>query len=28
MEMIEDVFPKNAISGLRYTEAGMKTVNQ
>ena len=28
MEMIEDVFPKDAISGLRYTEAGMKTVNQ
>ena len=24
---IEEVFPKNAASGLRYTEAGMKTVN-
>lgn len=27
LEEIEEVFPKNAASGLRYTEAGMKTVN-
>ena len=27
LEQIEQVFPKNAASGLRYTEAGMKTVN-
>ncbi|HZW71855.1 MAG TPA: aldo/keto reductase, partial [Hanamia sp.] len=24
---IEQVFPENAASGLRYTEAGMKTLN-
>lgn len=28
LERIEEVFPKNAASGMRYTEAGMKTVNQ
>lgn len=28
LEQIEAVFPKNAASGMRYTEAGMKTVNQ
>ncbi|MDP4283144.1 MAG: aldo/keto reductase [Bacteroidota bacterium] len=28
LEMIEEVFPKNAASGLRYTEAGMKSVNR
>lgn len=27
LKQIEDVFPKNAAAGLRYTEAGMKTVN-
>jgi aryl-alcohol dehydrogenase-like predicted oxidoreductase len=27
LQEIEDVFPKNAASGPRYTEAGMKTVN-
>jgi len=27
LEQIEDVFPKNAAVGSRYTEAGMKTVN-
>jgi aryl-alcohol dehydrogenase-like predicted oxidoreductase len=27
LQEIEEVFPKNAASGLRYTEAGMKTVN-
>jgi aryl-alcohol dehydrogenase-like predicted oxidoreductase len=27
LKRIDDVFPKNAASGLRYTEAGMKTVN-
>ena len=27
LKEIEDVFPKNAAAGLRYTEAGMKTVN-
>lgn len=27
LKEIEDVFPKNAASGMRYTEAGMKTVN-
>lgn len=27
LEEIEAVFPKNAASGMRYTEAGMKTVN-
>jgi aryl-alcohol dehydrogenase-like predicted oxidoreductase len=27
LKQIEDVFPKNAASGLRYTEAGMKTIN-
>lgn len=27
LEQIEEVFPKDAASGLRYTEAGMKTVN-
>ncbi|HEV2832954.1 MAG TPA: aldo/keto reductase [Hanamia sp.] len=28
MEQIEEIFPKNAASGLRYTEAGMKTLNR
>ena len=28
LAQIEEVFPKNAASGLRYTEAGMKTVNR
>lgn len=28
LEQIEAVFPKNAASGMRYTEAGMKSVNQ
>ncbi len=28
LEQIEEVFPKNAASGLRYTEAGMKTLNK
>ncbi len=28
LKQIEDVFPKNAVAGLRYTEAGMKTVNR
>lgn len=28
MEQIEEVFSKNAASGLRYTEAGMKTLNK
>jgi aryl-alcohol dehydrogenase-like predicted oxidoreductase len=28
MEQIENVFPKDAVSGLRYTEAGMKTLNR
>ena len=27
LQEIEEVFPKNAASGMRYTEAGMKTVN-
>ena len=27
LKQIEDVFPKNAAAGMRYTEAGMKTVN-
>jgi len=27
LQQIEEVFPKNAASGLRYAEAGMKTVN-
>jgi aryl-alcohol dehydrogenase-like predicted oxidoreductase len=27
LKEIEEVFPKNAASGMRYTEAGMKTVN-
>lgn len=27
LKQIEEVFPKNAVSGLRYTEAGMKSVN-
>lgn len=27
LKEIEEVFPENAASGLRYTEAGMKTVN-
>jgi len=27
LQQIEEVFPKNAASGLRYTEEGMKTVN-
>ncbi len=27
LKQIEDVFPKNAAAGLRYTEAGMKSVN-
>jgi aryl-alcohol dehydrogenase-like predicted oxidoreductase len=27
LKQIEDVFPKNAAAGLRYTEAGMKTMN-
>ena len=27
LEQIEEVFPKNAASGLRYTEAGMKTLD-
>lgn len=27
LKEIDEVFPKNAASGLRYTEAGMKTVN-
>ncbi|MEO8962070.1 MAG: aldo/keto reductase [Ginsengibacter sp.] len=27
IEEIEKAFPKNAVSGLRYTEGGMKTVN-
>jgi len=27
LQEIDEVFPKNAASGLRYTEAGMKTVN-
>jgi aryl-alcohol dehydrogenase-like predicted oxidoreductase len=27
LKEIEEVFPKNAAAGLRYTEAGMKTVN-
>lgn len=28
LEQIEEVFPKNAAAGLRYTEEGMKTVNR
>lgn len=28
LQQIEEVFPKNAAAGLRYTEAGMKTVNR
>ena len=28
MQQIEEIFPKNAASGLRYTEAGMKTLNR
>jgi aryl-alcohol dehydrogenase-like predicted oxidoreductase len=28
LEMIEEVFPKNAASGMRYTEVGMKSVNR
>ena len=28
IEEIEKAFPKNAVSGLRYTEGGMKTVNR
>lgn len=28
MEQIKEVFPKNAASGLRYTEAAMKTLNK
>jgi aryl-alcohol dehydrogenase-like predicted oxidoreductase len=28
MEEIEEAFPKNAASGLRYTEAGMKSLNR
>ena len=27
LQEIEDVFPKNAAAGMRYTEAGMKTVD-
>jgi aryl-alcohol dehydrogenase-like predicted oxidoreductase len=28
LQQIENIFPKDAASGLRYTEAGMKTVNR
>lgn len=28
LKQIEDIFPKGAASGLRYTDAGMKTVDQ
>lgn len=28
LKQIEEVFPKNAAAGLRYTEAGMKSVNR
>ncbi len=28
LKQIEKAFPKHAVAGLRYTEAGMKTVNQ
>jgi len=28
LEEIEEAFPKNAAAGLRYTEAGMKSLNK
>jgi aryl-alcohol dehydrogenase-like predicted oxidoreductase len=28
LEEIEEAFPRNAVAGLRYTEAGMKTLNR